>query len=179
MKSINYSDREVVLSVVDPLNPSNHGGGDVLNPYGMGGAICCFGIPEKWHLGYQVIVQYSFYPDKTWHEKIVDVPPYAEGIAGDIWIAMHEDGQVEAVVSNFGPARSEWPGRIKGPPVASEKYIQKIRADRINMQKRMLVAMENAYKNDISRATPEQVEKLKQAIEDTRNRIQLMEGSNP
>lgn len=179
VRSINYAGKEVELIVVDPLNKSNSSGGDALNPYGMGGTICCFSIPAEWHSGYQVIVKYSFYPDRTWHEQLVDVPPYPQGIAGEIWLAMHVDGRAEAVVSNFDPSRSEWPGRVKGPPVPSESYIEKVRADRLNTQKGMLAAMEKGLKDGTDELSPEQIDRLKKAIENTKKRIQLMEENMP
>lgn len=179
VRSINYSGKEVALSVVDPLNRSNHGGGDSLNPYSMGGTICCFGIPPEWHPGYQVIVEYNFYPDQTWHTQLVDVPAYPEGIAGDIWLTMHEDGRAEAVVSNFGPTRPEWPGRVKGSPVPSESYSAKVRTDRLNTQKGMLAAMEKGLKNDSAKLAPEELEELRKAIEDTKKRIRLMQENMP
>ncbi|MYM27043.1 DUF3304 domain-containing protein [Duganella sp. CY15W] len=180
VRSINYSGKEVALIVVDPKDKSNSGGGNVLNPYSMGGGtICCFSIPSTWKSGYQVLVKYSFYPEKTWNEQLVDVPPYAEGVAGDIWLAMHEDGRAEAVVSNFGPTRPEWPGRVKGRPVATEKYELKVRNEQLNTQKGMLAAMEKALENDSHKLTPEEIEKLKKAIEDTRKRVRLMEEMIP
>ena len=179
IRSINYSGKEVELTVVDPLDKTNRGGGDALNPYGMGGTICCFRIPAEWHSGYQVIVKYSFYPDRTWHEQLVDVPPYPEGIAGDIWLAMHEDGRAEAVVSNFGPTRSEWPGRVKGRPVASKEYTEKVRRDLLVTQKGLLEGMEKGLKEGTDGLSPEQIARLKKAIENTKKRIQLMEESRP
>ena len=107
------------------------------------------------------------------------MPPYPEGIAGDIWLAMHEDGRAEAVVSNFGPTRSEWPGRVKGAPVPSQSYIEKVRAARLDTQKGMLAAMERGLKNDAAKLAPEEVEELKKAIEDTKKRIRLMQESKP
>lgn len=179
VRSINYSGREVELSVVDPLDKSNSGGGDALNPYSMGGTICCFGIPASWHPGYQVIVKYTLYPDKKWHEQLVDVPPYAGGKAGEIWLAMHEDGRAEAVVSNFGPTRDEWPGRVKGRPVPSAEYTLKIRSDRLGRDREMLRAMEEGLKTDTHKLTQEQIDRLKNAIGNIRERIRLMEESNP
>jgi hypothetical protein len=152
VRSINYSGKEVALSVVDPLNRSNHGGGDSLNPYSMGGTICCFGIPPEWHPGYQVIVEYNFYPDQTWHMQLVDVPPYPEGIAGDIWLTMHEDGRAEAVVSNFGPTRPEWPGRVKGLPVQSTEYTKIIKNKWLANQKDILKKMESGLSDGTERS---------------------------
>ena len=179
IRSINYSGKEVELTVVDPLNKSNRGGGDALNPYGMGGTICCFSIPAQWHSGYQVIVKYNFYPEKTWHEQLVDVPPYAGGIAGDIWLAMHEDGRAEAVVSNFGPSRPEWPGRIKGGPVASKEYAQKVKDDSLATQNSLLDGMEKGLKEGTDDLSTEQLARLKKAIENTKKRISLMEEGAP
>lgn len=179
VRSINYSGKEVELTVADPLDKSNRSGGDALNPYSSGGTICCFRIPAEWRPGYQVIVRYSFFPDETWHEQLVDVPPYAEGIAGDIWLAMHEDGRAEAVVSNLGPGRAEWPGRVKGRPIATEEYMEKKRRKFLDTQKGLLQGMEEALKGDTSDLNPDQVDLLKEAIESTRKRIQLMEKSKP
>lgn len=176
--ALNYGGKEVVLIVKDPKDKNNSGGGDALNPYGMGGTICCFGIPATWHPGLQVIVKYSFYPDETWHEQLVDVPPYPEGIAGNIWLAMHEDGKAEAVVSHFGPTRPEWPGRIKGPPVASKEYAQKVSNDQLANKKGMLNVMEKGLVDGRER-TKEQIDRMKSAIEYTKEQIRQMEAEQP
>lgn len=177
VQSINYSGKEVELRVADPLNKSNRGGGDALNPYSMGGTICCFSIPAVWHPGYQVVVKYTFYPDETVHEQLVDVPPYPEGIAGAIWLAMHEDGRAEAVVSNFGPTRPEWPGRVKGLPVQSAEYALKVKNEALKRDRKVLIGMQEAYAGDISDLTPEQVKRLREAIEIVARRIKAMEES--
>ncbi|RFP14173.1 DUF3304 domain-containing protein [Duganella sp. BJB488] len=175
VRSINYSGKEVSLIVIDPNNKNNSGGGDALNPYSSGGTICCFAIPAEWHPGLQVIVKYNFYPDPIWREQLVDVPPYPEGIAGGIWLAMHEDGRAEAVVSKFDPTRPEWPGRVKGEPVESEAYALKVRNDRLTTQKKMLSAMEAGLKYDTAKLNEQEIEELKEAIENTKRRIQRME----
>lgn len=179
VRAINYSGREVALGVVDPLNKNNEGGGDSLNPYGSGGTICCFSIPREWKPGIQVIVQYQFYPDLKWYEQLVTVPPYAGGRAGDIWLAMHEDGHAEAVVSNYGPDLPEWPGRIKGYPVPSREYLLKVRNDRITFQKGMLDAMEKGRKRGVQNLTDKQIGKLNDAIEDTKIIIKNLEEGKP
>lgn len=178
VRSINYSGKEVELTVIDPLDKSNGSGGDALNPYSMGGTICCFSIPAEWHHGYQVIVKYSFYPDETWHEQLVDVPPYPQGIAGDIWLAMHEDGRAEAVVSNFGPTRDEWPGRIKGRPVPSAEYANKVRNDWLATRRGMVETMERGLK-DGSERSPEQIERVKSSIKFMKEQIRQMEEAKP
>ncbi|MQA39593.1 DUF3304 domain-containing protein [Rugamonas aquatica] len=179
VRSINYSGKEVVLMAIDPQDKRNGGGGDALNPYSTGGTICCYSIPAEWHPGLQAIVKYNLYPDPTWHEQLVDIPPYPEGIAGEIWLAMHEDGRAEAVVSHFDPSRPEWPGRVQGHPVQSESYALKLKNDRLNNQKGMLAAMEAGLKYDTGKMTAQEIEELKEAIENTRKRIQRMEEQRP
>ncbi|RFP14174.1 DUF3304 domain-containing protein [Duganella sp. BJB488] len=155
-------------------NKNNSGGGDALNPYSSGGTICCFAIPAKWHPGLQVIVKYNFYPDPAWLEQLVDVPPYPEGIAGGIWLAMHEDGRAEAVVSNFDPARPEWPGRVKGGPVQSVEYALKVRRNRLANENGILKTMEKGLVDGTKR-TPEQIERLRSSIQYIKDRIRQLE----
>lgn len=178
IRAINYSSKEVELTVMDPLDKSNRGGGDALNPYGMGGTICCFRIPAKWHSGYQVIVKYSFYPEETWHEQVVDVPPYAEGIAGDIWLAMHDDGRAEVVVSKFGPTRTEWLGRVKGRPVRSAEYVDKLKNDQLATKRGMLQTMERGLDDGTARS-PERTKRLKASINLLKEEIHQMEMAQP
>ena len=125
--SLNYSEREVSYIAVEAANdPTRGGGGDALNPYGEGGNICCFSAPAKWSPDVQVMVVYRFYPEKEMRRVLVNVPPYPNGEAGEIWLIAHEDGSAEAVVSNYGPDRPEWPGKIKGYPVPSKAYMLKL-----------------------------------------------------
>ena len=179
VRSINYSGKEVVLTVIDPKDRKNGGGGDALNPYSTGGTICCYSIPAEWRPGLQVIVKYNFYPDTVWHEQLVDIPPYPEGIAGEIWLAMHEDGRAEAVVSHFDPTRPEWPGRVKGRPLASKEYALKLRADRLEYQRGILETMERGLKKDADNLSKEQIDDFKSAIENTKNKIRKMEEELP
>ena len=175
VRSINYSGKEVVLMAIDPKDKQNGGGGDALNPYSTGGTICCYSIPAEWHPGLQVIVKYNFYPDPTWHEQLVDIPPYPEDIAGEIWLTMHEDGRAEAVVSHFDPSRPEWPGRVMGRPVASKEYAIKVRKTALEREKKMLLGMEEAYSGDLSDLTPDQVKLLKDGIEISKRKIKTLE----
>ncbi len=179
VESINYSGKEVLLMVRDPNDKNNGSGGDSLNPYSTGGTICCFSIPLEWHPGLQFIVEYQFYPDKTWHEQLVDVPPYPEGIAGRVWLAMHEDGRAEAVVSNFGPTRPEWPGRVKGRPVQSDEYALKRRNERLTTQRAILIKLEDGLAADNGMRSREDLDRLKAAIANTKDRVRLLEEQKP
>ncbi|NGZ85329.1 DUF3304 domain-containing protein [Duganella aceris] len=178
VRAINYSGKEVVLMVRNPKDKTNSGGGDALNPYGIGGSVCCFGIPAQWHPGYQVVVKYNFYPDEEWHEQLVHVPPYPAGIADDIWLVMREDGEAEAIVSSFGPTRPEWPGRTKGWPVPSRAYAAKVRNDQLATKKGMLQLMERGLA-DGSVRTKEQTDRMKSAIEYTKAQIREMDAVQP
>lgn len=179
VRSINYSGKEVVLMVSDPKDRKRGGGGDALNPYSSGGTICCFSIPAEWHPGLQVIVKYNFYPDPVWHEQLVDVPPYPQGIAGELWLAMHEDGRAEAVVSHVDPTRSEWPGKTKGYPIPSKEYVSKRRSEKLSAEKSMLKKLENGLKTEAKDWPSKDVDSLKSTIADTKERIRLLEESQP
>lgn len=126
--ALNYSGHELsYIAVEDPKNPGNAGGGDALNPYGGGGGrICCFGIPDKWRPDLQVIVEYKIWPEKEYRRVLTNVPPYSNNEPGPIWIMVHEDDSVEAVVSNAGPGHPDWPGKIKDSPTPSQEYRLKV-----------------------------------------------------
>lgn len=127
VKALNYSAREVsYIAVEESNNSKSGGGGDALNPFGAGGTICCFSIPSKWRADLQVLVEYQMYPEENYRRVLVNVPPYANNEAGDIWLIVHADESVEAVISNYGPSRDEWPGKIKGYPVPSKEYRLKL-----------------------------------------------------
>ncbi|WP_445232606.1 DUF3304 domain-containing protein [Duganella rhizosphaerae] len=179
VRSINYSGKEVVLMVIDPKDRKRGSGGDALNPYSSGGTICCFSIPAEWHPGLQVIVKYNFYPDPVWREQLVDVPPYPQGIAGEIWLAMHEDGRAEAVVSHVDPTRAEWPGKIKGYPVPSKEYVSKWRSEKLSSEKRMLKKLETGLNTEAKDWSSKDIDSLKSSIADTKERIRLLEESQP
>lgn len=177
--AINYSGRGIIIGVVDPNNPNNMGGGEALNPYASGGSVCCFGIPSKWRPDLKVIVDYQFYPDETIHKQLVSVPPYAGGKAGYIWIMLHEDGKAEVVVSNGNPDHAEWPGKIKGYPVASREYRLKLWGEKLRMDKAVLAGMEKAIQGDTSSLSPEELQDLKDAIKSVGVRVKGLEKNKP
>lgn len=176
--ALNYSAREVAyIGVEEPGNPNKGGGGDALNPYSGGGTICCFSIPETWHPDLKVIVNYNLYPDKEYLRKLVSVPPYAGGKAGSIWLIVLPDETVEAVVSHFGPTLPEWPGKIKGYPVATREYRLKLWEEKIEREKADKTAFEKGLqKHDI---TPAQRSSYIEEIEDINKKIRQLEGNRP
>ena len=179
IQALNYSSREVdYIAVENPGNTNSGGGGDSIRPYGQGGSICCFSVPEKWHADLKVVVVYQLSPDPTFHRETVSVPPYPDGKGGDIWLIVYEDGSVGAVVSLYGPSRPEWPGKIKGYPVPTKEYRDERRKEKIKREKAVLHSMENALDGDVSDLTPVELMRLKGAIEYSKKLINILEEND-
>ncbi|WP_035821301.1 DUF3304 domain-containing protein [Janthinobacterium sp. RA13] len=179
IQALNYSSREVdYIAVENPGNTNSGGGGDSIRPYGQGGSICCFTVPEKWHADLKVVVVYQLSPDPTFHRETVSVPQYPDGKAGDIWLIVYEDGSVGAVVSLYGPSRPEWPGKIKGYPVPTKEYRDERRKEKIKREKAVLHSMENALDGDVSDLTPVELMRLKGTIEYSKKIINILEESD-
>ncbi|UQV47336.1 DUF3304 domain-containing protein [Janthinobacterium lividum] len=180
IQALNYSSREVdYIAVENPGNTKSGGGGDSIDPYGQGGIICCFSVPEKWYADLKVVVKYQFYPDPTLHRETVSIPPYPDGKAGDIWLIVYEDGSVGAVVSLYGPSRPEWPGKIKGYPVPTKEYRDERRKEKIKREKAWLSAMEKGLTEDTSALSNDQIIGIKESIERKKNLIKYLEDIKP
>ena len=180
VKAINYSGKEIEFIAVErPGEPDSGGGGESLNPYSSGGTVCCFGIPIKWHPELKVLIKFRFYSEQETRRHLVSVPPYAAGEAGDIWLIVYEDESVEAVVSDYLPTRPEWPGKIKGYPVASREYRLKRWEEKLERDKASLDGMEKALKGDVSDLSPIELQRLKNAIKSVGNRIKVLERNKP
>jgi hypothetical protein len=176
--SLNYSAREVAyIAVEEPGDPNGGGGGDALNPYSEGGSICCFSIPQKWRPDLKVVVVYQLYPDKEYHRSLVSIPPYPNDKAGSIWLIVHQDESVEAVVSKYGPSRPEWPGKIKGYPVPSKEYRKKLWAEKLKREKAELAIFEKAVqKPDLPQ---EKRDGYQETINQIKKSIQRLEENKP
>ena len=180
IQALNYSSREVdYIAVENPGNTNSGGGGDSIRPYGQGGSICCFSVPEKWHAELKVVVAYQFYPDPTLHRETVSIPPYPNGKAGDIWLIVYEDDSVGAVVSHYGPSLPEWPGKIKGYPVATKEYRTQRRKAKIELEKKWLDTMEKGLARNSNKMTVTEIDELKDVIEYKKKLIQSLEGMHP
>ena len=180
IQALNYSSREVdYIAVENPGNTNSGGGGDSIRPYGQGGSICCFSVPEKWHADLKVVVVYQLSPDPTFHRETVSVPPYPDGKGGDIWLIVYEDGSVGAVVSLYGPSRPEWPGKIKGYPVPTKEYLDERRKEKIKREKAWLNAMEKGLTEDTSALSNDQIIDIKESIERKKNLIKYLEDIKP
>jgi hypothetical protein len=177
IQALNYSSREVnYIAVENPGNTNSGGGGDAIDPYGQGGTICCFSVPEKWHADLKVVVVYQFYPDPTLHRETVSIPPYPNGKAGDIWLIVYEDGSVGAVVSHYGPSLPEWPGKIKGYPVPTKEYRDERRKDKLKRERSTLDFLEKRLLRDFHTLSDEKVKEKKEIIEFQRKIVESLEG---
>ena len=178
IQALNYSSREVdYIAVENPGNTNSGGGGDSIRPYGQGGSICCFSVPEKWHADLKVVVVYQLSPDPTFHRETVSIPPYPDGKGGDIWLIVYEDGSVGAVVSLYGPSRPEWPGKIKGYPVPTKEYRDERRRQKLKREKATLLTLERVLLRDINILSVEDIKETQEIIEFQRKLIQSLEGN--
>lgn len=180
VRSLNYSAREIFsISAERPGEPNSGGGGDALNPYSSGGAICCFSVPSVWRPDIKVVVRYRFYPEPEYREALVTLPPYPDGKASQIWLIVHEDETAEAVVSHYGPSREEWPGKVKGYPVPSRAYRQKLWEEKLRREKAELAAMEKALEKDITSLSTIELKTLTDAISYSRKEVKRLESAKP
>lgn len=161
VEALNYSAREVsYIAAEDAKDPKNRGGGDALNPYSGGGTICCFGIPAKWRPDLQVIVEYQIYPEEEYRRALVNVPPYANNEADDIWLIIHADESAEAVISRYRPGHEKWPGKIRDYPVPSKEYQLKIWERNLKRaQKRLDMYQKGLLEPGITKETKEMYQK--------------------
>ncbi len=127
---VNYSGDDFSYVVEDPLDSSNKGGGESIGPYEAGGIMCCYSLPRTWRPGIQIKVQAvhsaRLSPNKAGPDitetKIVEVPEYVDGKAGELWVVRAGDGALSVISSDFQPNHARWPGTVKGWPVPSLEY---------------------------------------------------------
>jgi hypothetical protein len=127
---VNYTDQVFSYRVEDPANSDNHGGGELIDPYAAGGTTCCYDLPKKWRPGIKVKVDVTRWLPKKADENltevrenhVVEVPPYADGKVGELWVLRNADGTMGVVSSDYQPDHEKWPGKVKGWPVPSVAY---------------------------------------------------------
>lgn len=131
LHGVNYSDRVFSYSVKDPLAKDKSGaGGELIDPFGAGGTMCCVTLPMTWRPGLKLQVDTTYWLDKRpdgvlpeiKETRLVDVPPYVNGKPGELWVLRAVDGSVSVVSSDFQPDHPKWPGKTKGWPVPSLEY---------------------------------------------------------
>lgn len=131
LHGVNYTADTFSYLVKNPTLKGREGaGGELIDPFGAGGTTCCVTLPETWRPGIQLQVNTTHWvdqgPEKGLLEvketHLVEVPKYARGKAGELWILRAPDGKVRAVSSDLQPDHPGWPGEIKGWPAPSQKY---------------------------------------------------------
>ena len=127
---VNYRADDFSYVLVDPTNPENSGGGELIGAFAAGGTICCYTLPAKWRPGIKIEIRETHWlaklPDDSLPEvtkkHVVDLPPYVSGKPGELWVVRTSDGSMTIVSSDFQPNHAKWPGKIKGWPVPSLEY---------------------------------------------------------
>ena len=128
---VNYTEDPFEFSVVDPRDEKNNGGGEHIGPYAAGGIVCCFKLPAKWSPGTVIEVESRHWVSTGNGEEIsaiekkhaVELPAYANGKAGELWVLRRSDGGIDIVSSDLQPDHPQWPGNIKGWPVPSREFM--------------------------------------------------------
>jgi hypothetical protein len=127
---VNYTGQTFSYVIEDPANSKNSGGGELIEPFSSGGTMCCYELPSKWRPGIQVrITGRHWLPKKDdgslpeiVETKVVDVPKYVDGKAGELWVLREANGALSVVSSDYQPNHAKWPGKVKGWPVPSLEY---------------------------------------------------------
>jgi hypothetical protein len=159
---VNYSAEPFSFVLQDPGDPKNKGDGELVDSYAAGGTMCCYVLPMKWRPGMKVSILSKHWlgkaADNSLHDvastHLVEIPRYADGNPGELWVLRADDGIMSLVSSDFQPDHPQWPGKVKGWPVPSLAY-QRERWDMyIDHQKSFVTALEeltaklNAAPND-------------------------------
>ncbi len=127
---VNYTVDPFSYVVTDPNDPKNTGGGELVESYAAGGTMCCYELPRKWRPAIKVSVRSTHWLGKSHDDSLrevvsthlVDVPKYADGSPGELWVLRAANGSIDLVSSDFQPDHPKWPGRVKGWPVPSLAY---------------------------------------------------------
>lgn len=133
---VNHTAQEFTFVLADPLDEENVAGGETINAYGAGGAMCCFNLPQQWRSGLKAEVRATIWLDPTPKKKlqslkkryVLEIPAYEQGKAAELWVLRTGDDEFSVVLSDLQPDHPEWPGKIKGWPVPSVDYRRIIHA---------------------------------------------------
>ena len=130
LHGVNYTDNSFTYVVMDPENPAGGAGGELIDPFGAGGTMCCAKLPRKWQPGIKLQIRTTQYvqqrPAETVVEAkklhVVEVPKYIDGSPGELWVLLNADESVSVVSSDLQPDHAQWPGKVKGWPIPSIEY---------------------------------------------------------
>lgn len=132
LHGVNYSGEPFRYFLMDLDKPQIVGGGEMVEPYGAGGTMCCATLPKKWRPGIKLKVKTVHWLKRREdgelpeikQEHLVEVRPYVDGKPGELWVVRDKDGKIEAISSDYQPDHPKWPGTVKGWPVPSLEYRQ-------------------------------------------------------
>lgn len=130
LHGVNYSGEPFRYYVMDLDKPQIVGGGELVEPYGAGGTMCCASLPRKWRPGIKLKVKTVHWLKKRadgelpeiQEEHSIEVPPYVDGKPGELWVVREKDGKIGAISSDYQPDHLKWPGKVKGWPIPSIEY---------------------------------------------------------
>ncbi|MFK3736611.1 DUF3304 domain-containing protein [Massilia sp. TN1-12] len=129
---INYSNEDFSFTLVDPEDPRNEGGGELVGRFSGGGTVCCYALPRNWHPGIKILIKSQHWLKRDADGKLpeidethtVEVPRYADDKVSDLWVLRQQDGSYAVISSRYQPDHQKWPGEVKGWPVPSLEYRQ-------------------------------------------------------
>jgi hypothetical protein len=127
---VNYRADPFFYLVTSVEAPDVGGAGETIDPFSGGGITCCVSLPNTWRSGTKLLVRTTTWkkalPDGSLPEvrerHIVDVPEYASGKPGELWVIREADGKISVVSSDLQPDHPKWPGKLKGWPIPSIEY---------------------------------------------------------
>jgi hypothetical protein len=128
---VNYVEAPFFFVMFDPSDPSRPRGGELIGSFGAGGIVCCYELPKKWRPGLRIglrahdALKRDSNGDYVEQNFTFEVPKYADGKPGEIWVQRFDDRSFGLVLSDYQPNHPAWPGRIKGWPVPSLEYRRK------------------------------------------------------
>lgn len=152
---MNYPADPFTFVVTDPKDASNVGGGEHVGPFSAGGIMCCFKLPKKWKPGLKVQVRTTHWLPKNEKGELpeveqtqtVEVPPYADGKAGELWVLRTAKDDIALVSSGLQPDHPQWPGKVKGWPVPSREYMR----ERWELQRQLAENSVNNFRRSIAK----------------------------
>lgn len=125
LRLINYTNDEVFTSVRNSKYPKPGQGAsyDMGPNTGGAGLMCCVPIPTRWRPGIKMNVTYRFgkWPEGKEVMKVVELPEYPGGGAGELYLVFHSENEFELLSTNFAPGHPRWPGRQVEPVIEGLK----------------------------------------------------------
>jgi len=173
---VNYSDQAMTYALSDPNDPNNRSA-EPVDPYGAGGTMCCFRIPETWQAGIKVRLKIYDGSLNLVKDTMVELPPYVDGKPGQLWAVLYQDGSVEVVSSNYGPPHEKWPGKIKGWPVPSIEYRRKLIEREIHAAKQSIAVSKRVLSDP--NTSPELRGMAQSNLDIDTKVLQSLEGKKP